>query len=128
MKEQWTSLTMPSTNDPVRCADAPITKKDGLLSPGLFARLALYGGDVDALLIPDTAIVSDQAHKIVYTVNADDVVTATPVTLGQMYEALRVITAGLKPTDRVVIEGVANPAVRPEISSCAPNRVAKWYG
>ena len=92
---------------------AIITNKDGLLSPGLFARLALYGGDVDALLIPDTAIVSDQAHKIVYTVNADDVVTATPVTLGQMYEGLRVITAGLKPTDRVVIEGVANPAVRP---------------
>ena len=40
-------------------------------------------------------------------------VPATPVTLGQMYEGLRVIKAGLKPTDRVVIEGVANPAVRP---------------
>ena len=114
MKEQWTSLTTPSTNAPARCADAPSsTNKDGLLSPGLFARLALYGGDVDALLIPDTAIVSDQAHKIVYTVNADNVVTATTVTLGPMYEGLRVITAGLKPTDRVVIEGVANPAVRP---------------
>jgi membrane fusion protein, multidrug efflux system len=92
---------------------AIINNKDGLLSPGLFARLALYGGDVDALLIPDTAIVSDQAHKIVYTVNADNVITATTVTLGTMYEGLRVITAGLKASDRVVIEGVANPAVRP---------------
>jgi membrane fusion protein, multidrug efflux system len=92
---------------------ALIDNKNGLLSPGLFARLALYGGDVDALLIPDTAIVSDQAHKIVYTVNADNVIAATTVTLGTMYEGLRVITAGLKPSDRVVIEGVANPAVRP---------------
>jgi membrane fusion protein, multidrug efflux system len=35
------------------------------------------------------------------------------VTLGQMYEGLRVIKAGLKADDRIVIEGVANPAIRP---------------
>ena len=70
--------------------------KDGLLTPGIFARIALYGGDVDAFLIPDTAIVSDQARKIVFTVNADDVIAATSVTLGPMYEGLRVIKAGLK--------------------------------
>jgi hypothetical protein len=75
--------------------------------------MALYAGDIDAFLIPDTAILSDQAHKIVYTVNADDVVVATPVTLGQMYEGLRVIKTGLKADDRVVIQGVANPAIRP---------------
>jgi RND family efflux transporter MFP subunit len=92
---------------------AILSNKDGLLTPGIFARLALYGGDVDALLIPDDAIVSDQAHKIVYTVNADNVVTATTVTLGTTYEGLRVIQSGLKTTDRVVIEGVANPAIRP---------------
>lgn len=87
--------------------------KDGLLTPGVFARLALYAGDVDALLVPDDAIVSDQAHKIVYTVNADNVIVATPVELGQIHEGLRVIKSGLKPDDRVVIEGVANPAIRP---------------
>jgi RND family efflux transporter MFP subunit len=92
---------------------AIINNKDGLLSPGLFGRIELYGGDIDALLIPDSAIVSDQANKIVYTVNASNVVTATPVTPGNMYEGLRAITAGLKPDDRVIIEGLANPAVRP---------------
>jgi membrane fusion protein, multidrug efflux system len=92
---------------------AILDNKDGLLTPGIFARLALFGGEVDALLIPDAAIVSDQAKKIVYTVNGDDVIVATPVTLGPMYEGLRVITAGLKGEDRVVIEGVANPAIRP---------------
>lgn len=92
---------------------AVLSNKDGLFSPGIFARMALYAGDIDAFLIPDTAILSDQAHKIVYTVNADDVVVATPVTLGQMYEGLRVIKTGLKANDRVVIQGVANPAIRP---------------
>ncbi len=87
--------------------------KDGLLAPGVFARLALFGGEFDAFLVPDSAIVSDQAKKIVFTVNSDNVVTATPVVLGQINEGLRVITSGLKADDRVVIEGIANPAVRP---------------
>jgi len=92
---------------------AIIPNKDRLLTPGIFARLALYAGDIDALLVPDTSIISDQAHKIVYTVTADNVIAATPVELGQMYEGLRVIKSGLKATDMVVIEGVANPAIRP---------------
>lgn len=87
--------------------------KDGLLAPGVFARLALFGGEFNAFLVPDAAIVSDQARKIVFTVNADNVVTATPVVLGQINEGLRVITSGLKADDRIVIEGIANPAVRP---------------
>ena len=87
--------------------------KNGLLTPGVFARLALFGGDADALLVPDTAIVSDQAKKILLTVNADNVVVATPVVLGPISEGLRVIKSGLKPDDRIIIEGTANPMVRP---------------
>lgn len=104
---------------------ALLSNKDDLLTPGIFARIALYGGDVDAFLIPDTAIISDQARKIVYTVNADNVITATPVTLGQMYEGLRVIKSGLKPDDRIVIEGVANPAVRPGTKVAPTNGAIK---
>lgn len=104
---------------------AVLSNKDGLFSPGIFARMALYAGDIDAFLIPDTAILSDQAHKIVYTVNADNVVVATPVTLGQMYEGLRVIKTGLKAEDRVVIQGVANPAIRPGTKVAPTNGVIK---
>ncbi len=92
---------------------ALLPNKDDLLTPGIFARIAVYGGDVDAFLIPDAAIVSDQANKIVYTVTADNVIAATPVTLGQMYQGLRIIKSGLKANDQIVIEGVANPAIRP---------------
>jgi membrane fusion protein, multidrug efflux system len=92
---------------------AVVANKNGLLTPGVFGRLALFGGDIDAFLVPDSAIVSDQAKKIVFTVNADNVVVAAPVTLGPIAEGLRVIKGGLKADDRVVIEGLANPAVRP---------------
>jgi membrane fusion protein, multidrug efflux system len=92
---------------------AVFDNKDGLLTPGVFARLALFGGDVDAFLVPDSAIVSDQAKKIVFTVNAENVVTAAPVTLGPISEGLRVIKSGLRADDRIVIDGLANPAVRP---------------
>ncbi len=92
---------------------ALLPNKDDLLSPGIFARIAVYGGDMDALLVPDAAIVSDQANKVLFTVTADNVIAATPVTLGPVYEGLRVIKSGLKPDDRIVIEGVANPAIRP---------------
>jgi membrane fusion protein, multidrug efflux system len=92
---------------------AVFDNKDGLLTPGVFARLALFGGELDAMLVPDSAIVSDQAKKIVFTVNADNVVTAAPVTLGPLSEGLRIVKTGLKADDRIVIEGLANPAVRP---------------
>ena len=84
-----------------------------LLQPGLFGRLELFGGEFDVLLIPDTAVISDQARKIVFTVGDDGIVKAAAVELGQLDEGLRVVRSGLKPTDRVVIDGLANPMVRP---------------
>ena len=87
--------------------------KDLFLLPGTFGRLRLFGGNVKALLIPDAAIVSDQASKIVLTVGADNKVVQKTVTLGAMHEGLRVVLAGLAESDRVVIAGAANPLVRP---------------
>ncbi len=92
---------------------AVVANADQLLSPGVFARVQLFGGEIDALLVPDAAIVSDQARKIVLTVGEGDVVVPKPVVLGPIYEGLRVVTSGLAASDRVVIEGLANPFVRP---------------
>ena len=92
---------------------ALVDNKDQLLTPGIFGRLQLFGGEYDALLIPDSAIISDQARKIVFTVGDDGVVHAKPVTLGTLVDGLRVIRSGLAPTDKVVLDGLANPMVRP---------------
>jgi len=92
---------------------ALVDNKDQLLTPGIFGRLQLFGGEYDALLIPDSAIISDQARKIVFVVGPGDVVQARPVTLGTLVDGLRVIRSGLAPTDKVVLDGLANPMVRP---------------
>ena len=80
--------------------------KDGILLPGYFGRLRLFGGEHEALLVPDSAIASDQASKIVFTVADDGTVGTKRVELGPMAEGLRVIRSGLAPTDRIVIDGV----------------------
>lgn len=80
--------------------------KDGLLTPGYFGRLRLFGGEHDALLVPDSAIASDQASKIVFTAADDGTVGTKRVELGPIVDGLRVIRAGLTPTDRIVIEGL----------------------
>lgn len=92
---------------------AVVENATGLLQPGLFARMQLFAGDVDGLLIPDAAVVSDQARKIVFTVGEDGIVKPKQVTLGAMDSGLRVIVSGIAADDRVVIDGIANPMVRP---------------
>jgi membrane fusion protein, multidrug efflux system len=85
--------------------------KDGFLTPGFFGRLRLFGGTHDALLIPDSAIASDQANKIVFTVAEDGTVGTKRVELGPIIDGLRVVRSGLAPTDRIVIDGL--PRARP---------------
>jgi len=92
---------------------AILDNKDLFLTPGTFGRVRVFGGDIDALLIPDQAISSDQANKFVMTVGPDNKIVPKPVILGPLAEGLRVITSGLAATDQVVISGIANPFVRP---------------
>ncbi|MFZ5784586.1 MAG: efflux RND transporter periplasmic adaptor subunit [Pseudomonadota bacterium] len=92
---------------------AIVENKSQLLTPGVFGRVQLYGGEYDALLIPDSAIISDQSRKIVFVVGPDNVVQAKAVTLGPIVDGLRVVRSGLEPTDSVVLDGLANPMVRP---------------
>jgi membrane fusion protein, multidrug efflux system len=92
-------------------ARAIFDNKDGFLTPGFFGRVRLFGGTHDGLLIPDVAIASDQASKIVFTVADDGTVGTKRVELGPIIEGLRVVRSGLAPTDRLVIDGL--PRARP---------------
>ncbi|MEM0923371.1 MAG: efflux RND transporter periplasmic adaptor subunit [Pseudomonadota bacterium] len=80
---------------------------DGILTPGLFARLRLIGsGEYEALMIPDSAVLSDQSRKIVMVVEGENTVAARVVKLGPLYRGLRVIREGLTAEDRVIVNGV----------------------
>src|SRR3979411_528138 len=109
MTARWISSTTGSMSPPARCvrgrASCPIKRFSSLR--GQFGRVRLIGSSpYEALLLPDTAIASDQSRKIVFVVKDDDTVEARPVTLGPLDEGLRVIREGLKPEDRVIIEGL----------------------
>ncbi len=95
-------------------ARAIVDNPGNLLTPGLFGRLQLFGGEFDAVLVPDKAIVSDQRQKVVFVIGEDNIVAVKSVALGPIQKGgLRVIKSGLDAEDLVVINGIANPAVRP---------------
>jgi multidrug efflux pump subunit AcrA (membrane-fusion protein) len=58
------------------------------------------------LLIPDAAIASDQADKIVFVVADDGTVSTKRIEIGPIVDGLRVVRSGLGPADRLVIDGL----------------------
>jgi len=88
-------------------AKAFFENPDLFLTPGVFGRLRLVGsGEYDAMLLPDTAVVSDQSNKIVLVVNAENIVEPRLVVLGPLHEGLRVIRSGITPDDLVIVNGI----------------------
>jgi multidrug efflux system membrane fusion protein len=96
---------------------AVIPNKDFSILPGQFGRVRLIGSaPYEALLLPDTAIATDQSRKIVFVVKDDNTVEAKPVTLGPLDEGLRVIREGLKAEDRVIVDGLQRARVGAKVA------------
>lgn len=86
---------------------AVIPNADGFLRPGMYGQARLAGAaPYQAMLVPDAAIVTDQARRVVYVVQPDGTTAVRPVELGPLVDGLRVIRAGLQASDRVVVAGV----------------------
>jgi multidrug efflux system membrane fusion protein len=93
---------------------ATVPNPDLFLTPGSFARLRLFAGDAQALMVPDAAVVADQSGRMVLTVAPDGTVAPRSVQLGPLVDGLRVVRSGLAPEDRVIIGGLhrARPGSR----------------
>lgn len=80
---------------------------DGVLTPGMFARVQVVGeGPYPALLVPDAAIATDQARRIVFVVGADNGVQQRVVEPGRQHGKLRVLRSGVDANDRIIINGL----------------------
>jgi multidrug efflux system membrane fusion protein len=91
---------------------ARFDNKDGVLLPGLFARVEVGGGSPHpAVLVDDRAIGTDQDKKYVMVVDAQDHAQYREVQPGTLHDGLRVIASGLKPGERIVVNGLQR--VRP---------------
>ena len=75
------------------------------LLPGFFVQMRLPKGRVlpGALLVPDSALQSDQGGRFLLVLNQDDVVEQRYVQLGELEGNLRVILSGINSDDRVVV-------------------------
>jgi len=91
---------------------ALVPNPGGFLTPGQFGRLQLLGsGEFDALLVPDSAILSDQSRRFVWALGKDDIPEQRVVEPGNLEQGLRIVRAGLQRDDRIVINGMQR--VRP---------------
>ena len=78
----------------------------GWLTPGFFARVRIPGsGRYQTLLIPDSAVVTDQNEKSLLVLGPDDVVQIRQVKLGALFGELRAVESGLTAADRVITNG-----------------------
>jgi multidrug efflux system membrane fusion protein len=101
-------------------ARAVLSNPSGIFTPGLFARVRLLGGDRHAAtMVRDQAIGTDQDRKFVLVLKGDNTVEYRPVTTGRVVDGLRTIESGLKPGERVVINGLMR--IRPGMKVAATN-------
>jgi RND family efflux transporter MFP subunit len=96
-----------------------------VLMPGLFARVRIpLGPPKEELLVPDTALGTDQSGRYLLVVNKDDVVEQRRVELGPLDGVLQVIDKGIGPDDRVIVNGmlraVPGQKVDPQPASAPP--------
>ncbi|MCL9671326.1 efflux RND transporter periplasmic adaptor subunit [Citrobacter sp. MNAZ 1397] len=76
-------------------------------TPGLFARVRLPGSaEFQATLIDDKAVLTDQDRKYVYIVDKEGKAQRRDITPGRLAEGLRIVQQGLKPGDKVIVDGL----------------------
>jgi RND family efflux transporter MFP subunit len=105
----------------VRCR---FENEDSVLLPGLFVRLRVHLDTTDAMLAPDTALLSDQNGRYALVVNDSDAVEVRRVKIGVLDGPMRVVLEGLTDSDRIVVNGLqrARPGatVKPTLKELAP--------
>ena len=96
--------------------------------PGMFVRVRVPTTTQDnALLVPDTALGTDQGGRYVLVVGGDNTVEQRKVEIGVLEGTLRVIDKGLKPEDKVIVGGLqrAIPGQKVDPQTAAAPAAAK---
>jgi membrane fusion protein, multidrug efflux system len=86
---------------------AEVANPSKSLLPGEFVKVYAKVGELQgAVVVPEQAVVETQAGPTVYTVDEKGTVAVTPVKAAFVYDGLRVVESGLKPGQKVVVEGL----------------------
>jgi multidrug efflux system membrane fusion protein len=91
---------------------AVFDNRDGSLIPGQYVKLRMGRAKAEpAILVSERAIGTDQDKRFVFVVGPDNKAAWRQVTLGGTANGQRIVTAGLEPGERVVVNGMQR--VRP---------------
>lgn len=90
---------------------AEFSNADGMLTPGLFARIRLpMTAQYKALLIDEKSILTDQANKYVLGVDESQkppLSVYKPVTIGPVIDGKRIVRSGLVAGEKIIVNGQA---------------------
>ena len=88
-------------------ARAEVPNPNGLLHPGQFVRVVLKGAErPDAIAVPQRAVMEGPTGKMVYVLGAENKAEPRPVTVAEWSGADWIISSGLKPGDKVIVDGL----------------------
>jgi membrane fusion protein (multidrug efflux system) len=103
-------------------AQALFPNPDGLLRPGMYARVRVKTADrPNAVLVPQAAVQELQGTRTVFVVGPDNVVALRSITDGGTYGPFFIVLTGVRTGERVIVEGIqkvrpgglVNPTLRP---------------
>ena len=107
---------------------AVFSNRSRALTPGLFARVKLVGNEkMNAMLVRDGAIGTDQDRKFVLVIGSGDTLAYRPIVPGRLADGLRIVTSGLQPGERIVVNGLmrVRPGMKvaPTLTAMVPDSV-----
>lgn len=108
---------------------ASFDNDDGALLPGLYARVKVGAGKPqNAILVNDAAVGTDQAKRFVLVVDKDNHVQYREINPGNLHEGMRIVTSGLQPGERVIVNGMQrvrpNDSVQPRLVGMSDGKPA----
>ncbi|RKY55946.1 MAG: efflux RND transporter periplasmic adaptor subunit [Candidatus Neomarinimicrobiota bacterium] len=93
---------------------------DKLLKPGQYSKVVIKMRNAkDAMLIPHRCIIELQGQNSVFVVKDDNTVESRQIVLGENIGDLQIVTSGLKPSEKVVIDALqkvkSGTVINPEV-------------
>jgi len=114
------------TNSGTIRARALFDNRDGALTAGMFATVRMGSAEkVEALLVPERAIGTNQSKKYVLVVDDKNTANYREITLGDHYQGQRLVLSGIQAGDKVVVNGLShvrpNSVVNPSVAQLDTN-------
>jgi membrane fusion protein (multidrug efflux system) len=104
---------------------AEFPNTDKLLRPGMFGRIKVdLGVRPESILVPERSVVELQGKNFAWVIGSDNKASQRAVKLGETLGGNVMVLEGLKPGDRIVVEGLQKVREGAEVKPMTVNEMA----